>query len=100
MKGGEKMYIEIIAKKIEENESVKDLLAAIVLFLANYCPKSEHDLKYIVKLMDAANTGNLPKGFVSDLDKLFEHVKIVDPNSQALILYEKWKCQKNVIVVL
>lgn len=50
--------------------------------------------------MDAANTGNLPKGFVSDLDKLFEHVKIVDPNSQALILYEKWKCQKNVIVVL
>ena len=58
--------------------------------IEQYTPETEHDLKQIVQLIEASETFELGS-LQSDLDKVFEQVKTVDPNSDALKKYNYWK---------
>ena len=80
------MYLTIIAEKLKEGIEANILLDAIIQFLEQYTPETEHDLKQIVQLIEASETFELGS-LQSDLDKVFEQVKTVDPNSDALKRY-------------
>ena len=84
------MYLTIIAEKLKEGIEANILLDAIIQFLEQYTPETEHDLKQIVQLIEASETFELGS-LQSDLDKVFEQVKTVDPNSDALKKYNYWK---------
>ena len=73
------------------DDATKLLLSAIILFLVNYCPKSEHDFAHVMKLVVAADVPEGQKNPQSDLDKIFEQVEVVDPHGLALKMYKSFK---------
>jgi type IV secretory pathway TraG/TraD family ATPase VirD4 len=73
------------------DDATKLLLTAIILFLIEYCPKSEHDFNHVIQLVVAADVPEGQKNAQSELDKIFEQVEIVDPNSLALKTYNSFK---------
>ena len=73
------------------DDATKLLLSAIILFLINYCPKSEHDFAHVMQLVVAADVPEGQKVPQSDLDKIFEQVEVVDPHGLALKMYKSFK---------
>lgn len=73
------------------DDATKLLLSAIILFLINYCPKSEHDFAHVMQLVVAADVPEGQKNPQSDLDKIFEQVEVVDPYGLALKTYKSFK---------
>lgn len=73
------------------DDATKLLLSAIILFLVNYCPKSEHDFAHVMQLVVAADVPEGMKNPQSDLDKIFEQVEVVDPHGLALKMYKSFK---------
>jgi type IV secretory pathway TraG/TraD family ATPase VirD4 len=73
------------------DDATKLLLSAIILFLINYCPKSEHDFAHVMQLVVAADVPEGQKAPQSDLDKIFEQVEVVDPYGLALKTYKSFK---------
>ena len=73
------------------DDATKLLLSAIILFLIEYCPKSEHDFAHVMQLVVAADVPEGQKNPQSDLDKIFEQVEAVDPYGLAVKTYKSFK---------
>lgn len=78
------------------DDATKQLLIAIIAFLIHYCPKEEQDFAHVMKLVVAANPNpsNNSREETSDLDKIFEQVKKVDPNGLAAKTYKSFSSAK------
>lgn len=73
------------------DDATKLLLTAIILFLVEYCPKSDRDFSHVMKLVLEADVPEGQSNAKSGLDKIFEQVEVVDPESLALATYKSFK---------
>lgn len=83
------MVEEIIG---EDKECEKNLLTSVLLFLLRDCPKEEHDFYHALQLVLATRKQRGQRNPMSDLDKIFEQVEVVEPKTTALNYYKAYKC--------
>lgn len=82
-------------KKFGSGKEDLCLLSAVTLFLVNYCPETEHDLEHMWQLINVSKTPKKQKYPQSDLDKIFEQIKIIDPHGLTIQVYDFYKEMKN-----
>lgn len=79
------------------DDATKQLLCAIIAFLIHYCPKEEQDFAHVMKLVVAANPpGDTSRGADtrSELDKIFEKIRKIDPHGLAMKMYDSFSSAK------